>query len=369
MKPCTLTFLLAGTLLAGSAIADTAQFDAPDFDRWNYPFNQTPGIRSTAASFSAYGQTLFDNRDGQFLVGFDTAAVLPPLGPGETLQINAVTLTATHFTGEFLYDPTYDSYRTRLDPADPNYLADADDGIPIILVGVGFRSGYVACTFDSADAAGPPFFSETEPYAFADPTLPDVRHAFAAAYDDLDQLVNISNNLEDGVEVTPFAVGTTNLQPGDMVIQGVAGVNSGSTFAFDLNLADPNVLAYVQTGIAHGGLFFTITSLHPASQEVSGLNPIYYTKENFDPAAKVATLSIDYDIIQEALPCPADIDLSGAVDVNDFFALLQNWGDCPAAPDPCPWDIAGDGEAPDGIVGVDDFFALLQNWGPCPTAN
>lgn len=363
-----LTILFAGAAISGSADANIAQFDAPDFDRWNYPFNQTPGIRSTVATFSAFGQPIFDNRDGQFLVGFNTAAVLPAPGPGQSLQINAVTVTATHFTGEFLYDPSYDSYRARLDPGDPEFIADGDDGIPIILVGVGFRSGYLACTFDAADPPGPPFFSETEPYAFADPTLPEVRHAFAAAYDGANQLVDISNNLENGFEVMPFAVGTTDLLPGDVVTEGIVGVSSGSTFTFDLNLADPNVLGYVNTGIMNGGLFFSLTSLHPASQEVSGLNPIFYTKENFDPAAQPATLTIDYELIQGPLPCPADFDLSGSVGVDDFFALLQNWGNCPALPDPCPWDITGPGDVPDGLVGVDDFFSLLQNWGPCPTA-
>jgi hypothetical protein len=68
-------------------------------------------------------------------------------------------------------------------------------------------------------------------------------------------------------------------------------------------------------------------------------------------------------IVEEG--CYADSTGDNEVGVDDFFALLQHWGDCPAAPDPCPWDITGDGDAPDGAVGVSDFFALLQHWGPC----
>jgi YVTN family beta-propeller protein len=60
------------------------------------------------------------------------------------------------------------------------------------------------------------------------------------------------------------------------------------------------------------------------------------------------------------LDCPWDTDGSGSVGTPDFFALLQNWGDCPADPDPCPWDFDDDAS-----VGVSDFFALLQHWGPC----
>jgi hypothetical protein len=73
--------------------------------------------------------------------------------------------------------------------------------------------------------------------------------------------------------------------------------------------------------------------------------------------------------ICEAPPCPWDVSGSGnnpdgEVGVADFFALLQNWGPC-GDPGDCPWDFTGPGGTPDGDVGVHDFFALLQNWGPC----
>jgi hypothetical protein len=62
--------------------------------------------------------------------------------------------------------------------------------------------------------------------------------------------------------------------------------------------------------------------------------------------------------LNPALPCPWDANADSDVGVDDFFALLQNWGPCPVD---CPWDYDDDNE-----VGVPDFFALLQNWGPCP---
>jgi hypothetical protein len=55
-------------------------------------------------------------------------------------------------------------------------------------------------------------------------------------------------------------------------------------------------------------------------------------------------------------PCPADIDGSGDVDINDFLALLANWGPNPGH----PADIDGS-----GTVDVIDFLALLADWGPC----
>jgi hypothetical protein len=69
-------------------------------------------------------------------------------------------------------------------------------------------------------------------------------------------------------------------------------------------------------------------------------------------------------------PCPWDATgdegiPDGAVNTDDFFALLQHWGPCPDAPEPCPWDTTGDLGTPDGVINTDDFFALLQHWGNC----
>jgi hypothetical protein len=55
---------------------------------------------------------------------------------------------------------------------------------------------------------------------------------------------------------------------------------------------------------------------------------------------------------------PEDIDGNGAVDVNDLFLLLGQWGKCPAAPPSCSGDVSGD-----GAVNVADLFMLLSAWG------
>ncbi len=60
--------------------------------------------------------------------------------------------------------------------------------------------------------------------------------------------------------------------------------------------------------------------------------------------------------VEVAGPCPADIDGSGDVDINDFLALLSSWGPNPGH----PADIDGS-----GAVDVIDFLALLAAWGPC----
>ncbi len=54
--------------------------------------------------------------------------------------------------------------------------------------------------------------------------------------------------------------------------------------------------------------------------------------------------------------CPWDCggDNDGNVGINDFLALLAQWG----GPGACDFD--------GGNVGINDFLDLLANWGPCP---
>ena len=60
----------------------------------------------------------------------------------------------------------------------------------------------------------------------------------------------------------------------------------------------------------------------------------------------------------EFLPCPWDCgDGDGEVGVNDFLALLAQWGGTGTS---CDFGL---GEAG---VGVEEFLDLLSNWGACP---
>jgi hypothetical protein len=76
--------------------------------------------------------------------------------------------------------------------------------------------------------------------------------------------------------------------------------------------------------------------------------------------AGICVFDISEDICPWDVTSPAETS-DGTVDVADFFAMLQQWGDCPRDEDAnCPWDIDGDAQ-----VDLYDFFALLQHWGPC----
>jgi hypothetical protein len=56
------------------------------------------------------------------------------------------------------------------------------------------------------------------------------------------------------------------------------------------------------------------------------------------------------------LPCPADTNGSGIVDVQDLVAVITSWGTSNAAAD------VND----DGVVNVQDLVMVITGWGPCP---
>jgi hypothetical protein len=58
-----------------------------------------------------------------------------------------------------------------------------------------------------------------------------------------------------------------------------------------------------------------------------------------------------------SIPCPADFDGDGLVNISDLLDLLAAWGGCPG----CPTDLNGDDQ-----VNVSDLLLLLAAWGPCP---
>jgi len=59
--------------------------------------------------------------------------------------------------------------------------------------------------------------------------------------------------------------------------------------------------------------------------------------------------------------CPADLTSDDQVNIDDIFAVLGLWGECP---DPCPPYCEGD-ITEDCTVNIDDIFAILGQWGPC----
>jgi hypothetical protein len=340
----TLVPVLVTSLATSSALADTADtyvqsYGAPALDRWNYPFNPTPGSRITASTFGNDPTSeLFDNRDGQFIVGFNTAADIP-LGLGvSTYQVVACTLTLT-YANDFIveYDNTVDPYTGFLPESDPDYVADADPGQPIEIFGVGFRNGFTLMNWN-----------ETSPFApvGANVLNPSVRNAFAIARNASGTWSDVSNSVRNRITPSPFAVGTIDgLKPGELV-------PLGTTMRFELDVNRADVQEYLREAINAGRVRLTVSSLTKVVQQ-GGNYPQFYCRENpvvVFSGVGAATLDIEVTTTSCA---PADLDCDGTVAAADLSLLLASWGTAGSNA-----DLDGD-----GIVGAADLSLLLAAWG------
>ncbi len=265
-----LILALTGCVFAGASTAQTAvTFGSPNFDRWNYPFNFTPGIRTAASTFSSgFVPGMFDDRDAQFLNSFITASqIAPNQGTGNYI-ITAATATATVVGGTFSYDNVY------------------NEGSSIDLFGTGFRNGLNAFAYGDNFAFG-----------FGDPTLEDVRNAYAT--DNAGgSLRDVSNNIRDGFTPTPFAVGSIlGETPGTSV------TGSGQIVEFALDLSNPDVMSYLQNALNLGIVSLSVTSLHLADQSGQGAFPVFGTNEGGSP--------MTLDLTVKVVPAPASLALLG----------------------------------------------------------
>ncbi len=287
----------------------TAAFASPDADRWNYPFNATPGTRESSPSFGAILIDGFDDRDSQFLVGFDTDGQVTSGLATDRYHIERVTLTAVVSNDDaFAYDDSYDAFATYLDPLDAGYVADADAGRALELFGVGFRNGVDSTTWTETGAfGGVPAVAPAQ----------GARNAFAAEFDTLGVAADVSNNLKDAFDPTPWAIGTTSaVAPGSLV-------PVDTEFTFDIDLCVPGVREYLRRSLAEGRVLLTITSLQAAAggpDGGQGVNyPVWYTRENaiaqilgFEP-----TLTIELRV-----GSAADFDGNGSLNIDDIDAFV-----------------------------------------------
>jgi hypothetical protein len=332
---------LAAGCLAAPAVAETVtvSYSAPAGDRWNYPFNPTPGLRPTASVFgNEAGSPLFDNRDGEMTVYFNTGADVPPGLPAGDYAITAATLTLQFATDLTLaYDTTVDPWQSFLPAGDPNAIADRDEGQPIELFGTAFRDGFSLLTW-----------VETTPFAAPGSNLlsPGVRRAYPIGGNGSGALVDVSNSVRDQFDPIPFAIGAVpGLKPGEFI-------PIDSPCVFTIAVDEPLVQAYFQQALAAGRVNLSVTSLARVVQQ-GALFPAFYTKENAlvqQGFASAAQLTLTVEI---GGCVPADLNCDGSVNASDLSVLLAAWGsNDPAA------DLSGN-----GTVGAEDLAILLSAWG------
>lgn len=336
MTPLRPLFFALAVAAAAHGEQYTAVFPAPTLDRWNYPFNPTPGTRITASTFgNEAGSALFDNRDGQFIVGFDTAPAIPAgLGAGTYAVVSCVVELTCANDLIVEYDATVDPYTAFLPPADPEYADDPDPGQPIELYGVGFRNGFSLANW-----------AETSPFGSGSALNPSVRNAFALGANASGAMVDVSNSVRERWTPQPFAVGTiAGLKPGSLV-------PIDSRLRFELDVARPDVQAYLRSAVDAGRLRLTASSLTKVVQQ-GGNFPTFYCRENPLVVALgtgAATLSL---VVTTQSCVPADLNCDGGVNAQDLATLLSQWGASGSA------DLNGD-----GAVGAPDIAILLGSWG------
>ena len=337
-------------------LGETASFSEPNLDRWMYPFNGTPGTRTTAPLFGSLdGDPSFDQRDAQLLLGFNTASggtTSIPTGQGSAnYAISAATVTLTVAGGDFKYDPTYDARDTYVS------VADGDLGRPIELYGAAFRNGYSTLSFGSNDDV-PPGYEETSPFSPPGPPSAGARHVFAADIDSGGSLRDVSNNVLDGFDPLPFSVGQTSLSAGSTV-------PLGTTYTFALNLANADVRAYLQEALDSGVLGLVATSLSAASFGGPPTYPIFYTRDHATGAAP--TLVIEWGLL-------GDMDGDGDRDNFDIEPFELALTDSDAYLEEYPaltnyalfGDIDGDGDFDN--FDIEPFEALLTGGPGAPLA-
>jgi len=300
------TVLISAAALAPAAHAQilTPSYTTSTLDRWNYPFNGSPGTRFEIPAFGAIDLPGFDDHDAQMLVGFDTSGdITPGLGAGEYRIVEAtLTLTVVN-DGDFVYDDTYDSFTT--------YGAsgtDPDPGRPINAFLTGYRDGFDQSSFDETTAFG---FTPVVPPAQG------MRRAFAATFDASGVATDISNNLKDQFEAEPLAIGIADtLTPGDTVPADTA-------FTFDIRPCTPGSDLEMARMLDRGEVRFSVTNLNPAAGGPGGgeeVNyPVFYSREN--PVAPLLGYAPTLSLRVRVGP-PGDFNGDGMKSFPDVSAFL-----------------------------------------------
>ena len=129
-----------------------------------------------------------------------------------------------------------------------------------------------------------------------------------------------------------WAVGGHPVFGGEIVFEYVTVHWDGVSWSSDTNTPDHNVLYAISA-----------SSSSNAWAVGFGFDSLGYS---------TGTRTLHYTVGK----CPADIDDSGSVDINDLLALIGAWGSCTA----CPEDINDSGQ-----VDVNDLLAVISAWGPC----
>jgi hypothetical protein len=256
MKPfLTLSILLLGAIHAQEQV----KINQPSADRWMYSFNSTPGNRPAGSVFSALPSpnSGVSDRFAQILLRFSLAnAGIPTHLGSSNYRVRRLILRATVYSHRgFRYDGTADPWQSVISPVTH---PDADPGRPVELFGVGFRNGWTASSFQ-----------ENSPHGSSTPGL---RNAFALGFKPNANPRDVSDNVTQGFDPLPWAIGTCFLSPGTLVPED-------TVMTFSIDLTRPGVHAYIAQAMNTGSPWLSLSSLHPAIQQ-AGEYADFHLKES-----------------------------------------------------------------------------------------
>lgn len=365
-------FFTAWVMLGAAAVApaQTLDFNTPTDDYWQYPFNGLPGIRPAASCFSSLGTGVpefndFNDRDGIFVIAWDTSSLIDPNLGTSAYDIESVTITLTSESGAtWPIDLTTDEWFAndvdndtlingdgipRGQPGDTDGESDdADPGRPLELFGSAFGPTYASDTW-----------TEFSPYAGGRNGVPAPRDPFPFVWDPNGNVLHVEENAQGGwndafgvfsFTPTPWAIGVPiDYEPNN------ATVPFDVVFEVDLQLYEGRVRQSFQEQLDRGRVVVSITAMTDTIEGGQiGAQPSFFTKEGLglEPGAKAPKLTIVLGQSQIG-----DVTGDGCVNVSDLGTLLANFGLASGAT-LADGDINGN-----GAVDITDLGILLANFG------
>lgn len=298
--------IAATAALATAAVAQTTttlNFTSPTFDKNGYPFSgDGGGPRKGANLFAAFDTPgAFDDRDSTFIVGFDTAGLVQTgLGASNyTITSATFTLSLDFSAGDrLMFDGSYDSINTYTSTGAAT--GGDDPGRAIELYGAGYRGGYTTLSVQENSPIVENFSSD-EGVRFIYPT--DFKNGATR---------DVSNNLRDQFDTVPFAIG--QVAPEDLNSDGT--IKAFAKITFTLNLANPDVVAYLQEALNVGRLTLVASALLSGSQGGAVTYPVIETKETVGGVAPALNMQVI------AVPEPSSI-LATLTAVGTFAAAWR----------------------------------------------
>lgn len=243
---------LAGTLQAAQVEVHRT---TPAKDFWFYPYAiQYEG--PTSPAFGSFGNPSFDNRDGQFFMSFLASPEITAGLGASNYSIVSARLTLTVSNDDTKYDGTYDFLS--------EYTSGVDtDGRPLELFGAAYRNGWTASTIQNTTQTAPGSPAKGTRSAYPTDFLNGT--SLTTGTRDVSNSVTGGGGTPAGFDTNPFAIG--KVANGDLTNGYIDPV---SDVVFDLNLANPDVVRYLQESLNIGFLNFLATSLFSASYNGDG---------------------------------------------------------------------------------------------------